>query len=84
MDTIAIRNTVNELVERYDGYCGIFSGKEETGYQFIVGSSKKDCKELAQTLRTESGAKCGGNTPMIQGSIIASKEHIEACLNREH
>jgi len=84
MDTIAIRNTVNQLVERYDGYCGVFSGNEETGYQFIVGSSKKDCKELAQTLRTEFGAKCGGNTPMIQGSIIASKEHIEACLNREH
>lgn len=80
MDTIAIRNTVNELVERYNGYCAVFSGDEENGYSFIVGSKQKDCKELAQTFRTELGAKCGGNTPMIQGSVTASKERITACL----
>ncbi|MBR6643107.1 MAG: alanyl-tRNA editing protein [Lachnospiraceae bacterium] len=82
MDTIAIRNTVNTLAERYNGYCGVFSGDEENGYQFIVGSKNKDCKELAQTFRTEFGAKCGGNTPMIQGSITAPKERIAACLNQ--
>ena len=76
MDTIAIRNAVNTLVERYNGYCGIFSGDETSGYQFIVGSKQKDCKELAQTLRTEFGAKCGGNTPMIQGSVTAVKDSI--------
>jgi len=77
MDTIAIRNTVNTLVERYSGYCAVFSGDEETGYSFIVGSKNKDCKELAQILRTELGAKCGGNTPMIQGSVTAIKEKIQ-------
>lgn len=76
MDTIAIRNAVNTLVERYNGYCGIFSGDETSGYQFIVGSKQKDCKELAQTLRTEFAAKCGGNTPMIQGSVTAVKDSI--------
>jgi len=81
MDTIAIRNTVNTLVERYTGYCGVFSGDEETGYSFIVGSKNKDCKELARILRTELGAKCGGNTPMIQGSVTATKEKINTCLS---
>lgn len=81
MDTIAIRNAVNTLVERYNGYCGIFSGDETSGYQFIVGSKQKDCKELAQTLRTEFGAKCGGNTPMIQGSVTAVKDSILNILN---
>ena len=80
MDTIALRNTVNELVELYSGYCGVFSGDEQNGYQFIVGSKNKDCKELAQIFRNEFGAKCGGNTPMIQGSITATKERIKACL----
>lgn len=80
MDSIAIRNTVNQLVERYSGYCAVFSGNEEEGYQFIVGSKHKDCKELAQTFRQELGAKCGGNTPMIQGSVNAKKETIKACL----
>lgn len=81
MDTIAIRNTVNTLAERYNGYCGVFSGDEETGYQFIVGSKNKDCKELAQTFRTEFGAKCGGNSPMIQGSISAPQNKIRSVLS---
>jgi alanyl-tRNA synthetase len=81
MDTIAIRNTVNQLAEKYNGYCGVFSGDEETGYSFIVGSKKKDCKELAQILRTEFGAKCGGNTPMIQGNVTANKENILVKFN---
>ena len=80
MDTIAIRNTVNTLTERYSGFCAVFSGDEENGYSFIVGSKTKDCKELAQTFRNELGAKCGGNTPMIQGSVNAEKEKIQACL----
>ncbi|MBQ7863214.1 MAG: hypothetical protein IJ353_01980 [Lachnospiraceae bacterium] len=78
MDTIAIRNTVNKLVENYSGYCGVFSGDEKSGYSFIVGSKNKDCKELAQILRTELGAKCGGNTPMIQGSVNATSEKIQS------
>ena len=80
MDTIAIRNTVNTLTERYSGFCAVFSGDEENGYSFIVGSKTKDCKELAQTFRNELGAKCGGNTPMIQGSVNAEKEKIQACI----
>lgn len=78
MDTIAIRNTVNQLVENYTGYCSVFSGDEEIGYSFIVGSKNKDCKELAQILRTELSAKCGGNTPMIQGSVNATSEKIQS------
>lgn len=81
MDTIAIRNTVNQLVENYTGYCGVFSGDEETGYSFIVGSKSKDCKELAQILRTELGAKCGGNTPMIQGSVNATQNKIQTIFS---
>ena len=81
MDTIAIRNTVNQLSERYTGYCAVFSGNEETGYQFIIGSSQKDCRALAQTLRETFGAKGGGSTSMIQGSVAASKERIETLWN---
>ena len=81
MDTIAIRNTVNKLVENYSGYCAVFSGDEETGYSFIVGSKSKDCKELAQILRTELGAKCGGNTPMIQGSVNATQNKIQTIFS---
>ena len=80
MDTIAIRNTVNTLIESYAGYCVVFSGDETSGYQFVAGSKNKDCNELAKTLRTELGAKGGGAPSMIQGSVIAAREKISAIL----
>lgn len=77
LDTIAIRNAVNELSSRYEGYCGIFSGNDENGYQFIIGSTHKDCKELITSMRQSLNAKGGGNTPMIQGSVVATKEELQ-------
>ncbi len=76
-DNIAIRNVVNELTQRYEGYCAIFFGSEEN-YRFILGSSRKDCNEIAATLRSEYGAKCGGNAQMIQGSISIEAETMKA------
>lgn len=76
MDTIAIRNAVNTLTATYPGYCGIFSG-EEGNYQFILGSSTKDCRELANILRSQLSAKCGGSAPMIQGSVNATPQQLQ-------
>lgn len=75
---IAVRNAVNGLCEKYTGYCGIFTGNEETGYQFIIGSSQKDCRALAADLRQTLQAKGGGTAPMIQGSVNASSSQIAA------
>lgn len=74
-DNIAIRNAVNELTQRYEGYCAIFFG-EENNYRFILGSSREDCNEMAQKIRTSLGAKCGGNSLMIQGSAVCSKDDL--------
>lgn len=91
-DNVAIRNAVNELMERYSGYCGVFAGggSGENGegngcgsdskvcnYRFVVGSKSLDCNELAQKLKGKLGAKCGGNKVMIQGSVETGKEEIE-------
>ena len=85
-DNMAIRNAVNELMERYSGYCAVFGGSDVAGgdgaggngvgagsYRFVAGSKNLDCNELAQKLRNELGAKCGGNKLMIQGSVDCSK-----------
>ena len=75
---IAIRNTVNELTGKYNGYCGIFNGNEEDGYTFIIGSSTLDCRIPATTMREKFGAKGGGTAPMIQGNVKTSKENLIA------
>jgi alanyl-tRNA synthetase len=73
---IAIRNTVNELTAKYNGYCGIFNGNEQEGYSFIIGSSTLDCRTLATTMREQFGAKGGGTAPMIQGNVKVSKKAL--------
>lgn len=75
---IAIRNTVNELTGRFNGYCGIFNGNDAEGYSFIIGSASLDCRTLATTLREQLGAKGGGTAPMIQGNVRTSKENLIA------
>jgi len=74
---VAVRNAVNSLCEKYPGYCSIFTGNDESGYQFIIGSSGKDCKALAAEMREKLGAKCGGSTPMIQGSVKNTRLKLE-------
>lgn len=77
---IAIRNTVNELTGKYNGYCCIFNGNDRDGYSFIIGSNTLDCRTLATTLREQFGAKGGGTAPMIQGNVKATRESLIALL----
>ena len=80
---IAVRNAVNSLCEKYTGYCAIFTGNDQNGYQFIIGSSTKDCRQLAADMRTKLGAKCGGSAPMIQGSVQASRLQLEVFMSMQ-
>ena len=78
MNEIAIRNVVNDLATKYSGYSGVFAGNDTDGYRFIIGSTGKDCRELATLLRQTFQAKGGGTAPMIQGSVTATHAALEA------
>ena len=80
MDDIAIRNLINDLVPKYSGYVGVFWGNDTDGYRYIVGSTTKDCRELATTLREKFGAKGGGKAPMIQGNVVATEEQLRSIM----
>ncbi len=80
---MAVRRAVNSLCEKYPGYCSIFFGNEEAGYQFIIGSATKDCRVLATKLQTSLGAKCGGTSPMIQGSVNISRLRLEVFFSTQ-
>ena len=76
-----MRNVINQLVETHPGICGVFSGNEENGYSFIIGSKEIDCRTIATTLREKLGARGGGSEQMIQGSVRATAEEISTLLN---
>ncbi len=80
IDGKTIRNAVNDLVKLHPGYTIIFSGTDSNGYSYILGSQNRDCKELAERLKENFGAKGGGSALMIQGQIPAKEAEIRAFL----
>lgn len=81
MNEIAIRNVINELIGKYSGYSAAFAGNDVDGYRFIIGSSNRDCRQLANELRQTFQAKGGGTAPMIQGTVNATREALEGFLS---
>ena len=80
LDAKTMRDGVNALVERHEGLCAIFSGNDEEGYNFVIGSRSRDCGAIAAGLRELLGAKGGGSKQMAQGSIQATRSAIEQTL----
>ncbi len=78
LDTPIMRNVVNALMEDREGICAVFVGNDASGYRFILGSSVQDCSAVAVSLREAFGAKCGGSKSMIQGSVMAEMNKIDA------
>ncbi len=83
LDPLPHRNLVNLLAERCDGYAGAFLQTGNSEYRFIIGSKSKDCREVAALLRERFGAKGGGKSEMVQGSVSAEKEDIVSALLTE-
>jgi len=80
IEASVMRTVVNKLVEKHDGVCGVFAGSDEAGYSFIIGSRNEDCRTVANLLKEKLGARGGGSTAMVQGSVIAMAELIEKCI----
>ena len=81
MDKRDMQKAADRMADMKSGYCGIFSGNDGQGYLFVLCSRDRDCRELADRLRSELGAKGGGSAQMIQGSLAAGKEQILALLH---
>lgn len=80
LDTVAIRNFVNEVMERCDGLCGAFVGTDEKGYHYILGSKTVDVRALAKEMNQRFGGKGGGKPQMVQGSLQGKEEEIRMWL----
>jgi len=80
LDAKTMRDGVNYLVAHHQGLCAIFSGNDEDGYDFVIGSATRDCSAIAAGLRELLGAKGGGSKQMAQGNIQATRSAIENTL----
>lgn len=77
-DFEAMRELVNVGMERAGGVCAAFSGSDEAGYRYIIGSKTVDLRSEAKAINAAVSGKGGGRSTMIQGSCTAKKAELEA------
>ena len=75
-DPKAVREAVNLLVGKHDGFCGVFSGSDAEGYAYIIGSRTGDSRTLCSLLAEKFSARGGGRPEMVQGSLQAAEEEL--------
>ncbi len=82
MDAGDVRGFVNLLDGKYGGMCAVFAVNQNGGYNFVVASKSVALRAVADKLRQNLGAKCGGSDIMIQGSVNASEKEIKEIMGQ--
>ena len=60
-----------------DGMCGVFCATD-TGYRYVCVSRSKPLRALGKEMNARLSGRGGGSDAMIQGTLGATKEQIEA------
>ncbi len=62
------------------GLAAVFSGDDETGYRYIIGSRNADLRKAAKSINSGISGRGGGSPEMIQGSCTACSLTIQNFL----
>ena len=77
---MALRELVNLLMEKFGGMAGAFSGSDETGYMYIIGSKNIDLRSHSREINAAINGKGGGTAEMIRGRASTSAENIQKMM----
>ena len=77
LDADALRALVNAALERGIGLCAAFA-PEEGGFRYILGAAGRDLRPLVREMNAALRGRGGGSAGMVQGSVTASREAVEA------
>ena len=81
LDEIALRELVNLLMEKCGGLAAAFSGSDEKGYRYIIGSKNIDLRKNAALINSGIKGRGGGKSTMIQGSSTGNAAEIETYIS---
>ncbi len=76
LDAGIMKQYVNGAMEVTDGICAAFSGTDEKGYSYVLGSRSLDVAEIAKKINAEFSGKGGGKPPMVQGFINGKLDDV--------
>ena len=77
MEVSDLRELVNIGVEKCGGVCAAFTGDDNNGYNYVIGSKQIDLRKASKEINAAIDGRGGGQTTMIQGSCKASRAVIE-------
>lgn len=80
LDEPSLRLLINEAVKKCGGIAAVFSGSDETGFRYIIGSRTVDLRKAAKTINAGISGRGGGSPEMIQGSCTACTITIQNFL----
>ena len=81
LDEPALRTLINEAVKKCGGVAAVFSGSDDTGFRYIIGSRSVDLRSAAKVINAGISGRGGGSPEMIQGNCTACTETIQKFLN---
>ena len=74
----SVRRLADAVMHTCGGRAAVFAGTDAGGYQYAVGESDGDLRQLVKALNTQLRGRGGGKPFFAQGSVQASKAEIEA------
>ena len=83
LDEVALRELVNLLMEKCGGIAAAFSGSDEAGYRYIIGSRHVDLRRCAKEINRLIDGRGGGKPQMIQGSAAAGARRIRQAMETD-
>ncbi len=76
LDMPSLRELVNAAKDKCTGIAAGFTGGDDKGYHYILGSKTVDLRANAKTINAAIKGKGGGQKEMIQGTATATEEEI--------
>ena len=76
LDEAALRELVNLLADKCTGYAAAFSGDDEHGYRYIIGSRHVDLRKASRDINAGLSGRGGGKPEMIEGRASKPAEEI--------
>lgn len=76
LDESALRELVNLLADKCTGYAAAFSGDDERGYRYIIGSRHVDLRKASRDINAGISGRGGGKSEMIEGRASKPADEI--------
>ena len=78
----AMREYVNEVLEKERILCAVFYGNDAAGYRYVIGSRTQDLRAFSKMLNAAFEGRGGGKPEMVQGTVKGEARKIREWIQK--